>query len=500
MATSSVVQIATPAQVDFTGLTFSPDGSYLYYTIEEKQQTSTLYQVPVLGGTPRKLIEDAIGPVSFSPDGSRIVFRRKAGASLLMIANADGSGVQTLATRTDKEIWLPPAWSPLKRVIVAPVLSMADNRARLVEVSIDDGKERPLAADPWLQVTALSWLADGSGLVLTGRDIETKLFQVWLVAYPDGKARRITNDLSSYAGVSLTSDGKTLVSVQSARLTNLWVAPNGNSALASKITFETGKDEGLSGLSWTLDGRIVHTERNSGATDLWVVNSDGRNLTQLTMNAGRNFYPNVTSDGRFIVFISDRGGRNDLWRVDIDGRNPLQLTNFAAINAEPSLSPDGKWVFYQTSVDKTQTIWKTSIEGGQPIQLTHTNSSLPAVAPRGDVFLCQYGEASATSRPKLALVSMNGGEPERLLDLPNVLNVGVAQIQWDTKGDALIYRDSKNRVDNLWSQMLNGGPPKQLTDFKSDQIFVFDWSRDGKNLVLARGRSGSDVVMITNFR
>jgi len=500
VATSSVVQIATPAQVDFTGLTFSPDGSYLYYTIEEKQQTSTLYQVPVLGGTPRKLIEDAIGPVSFSPDGSRIVFRRKAGASLLMIANADGSGVQTLATRTDKEIWLPPAWSPLKRVIVAPVLSMADNRARLVEVSIDDGKERPLAADPWLQVTALSWLADGSGLVLTGRDIETKLFQVWLVAYPDGKARRITNDLSSYAGVSLTSDGKTLVSVQSARLTNLWVAPNGNSALASKITFETGKDEGLSGLSWTLDGRIVHTERNSGATDLWVVNSDGRNLTQLTMNAGRNFYPNVTSDGRFIVFISDRGGRNDLWRVDIDGRNPLQLTNFAAINAEPSLSPDGKWVFYQTSVDKTQTIWKTSIEGGQPIQLTHTNSSLPAVAPRGDVFLCQYGEASATSRPKLALVSMNGGEPERLLDLPNVLNVGVAQIQWDTKGDALIYRDSKNRVDNLWSQMLNGGPPKQLTDFKSDQIFVFDWSRDGKNLVLARGRSGSDVVMITNFR
>jgi serine/threonine protein kinase len=499
VATSSNVQIVPPAQVGFTGLTFSPDGSYLYYTIEERE-TSTLYQVPVLGGTPRKLIEDANGPISFSPDGSRIAFRRKAGASLLMIANADGSGIQTLATRPDKEIWLPPAWSPRKRVIVAGVHSLSDNRARLVEVSVDDGKERPLAAEPWLQVTALSWLADGSGLVLTGRDTETKLFQVWLVSYPDGKARRITNDLSSYASVSLTADGNTLVSVQNARVTSLWVAPNGNSDLATKITFETGKDEGLSGLSWTPDGRIVHTERNSGATDLWVVNSDGRNLAQLTMNAGRNFYPNVTPDGRFIAFISDRGGRNDIWRADIDGRNPVQLTNFAAINAKPSLSPDGKWVFYQTSGDKTPTIWKSSIDGGQPIQLTHTHSSAPLVAPQGNVFLCELGETSATSKPQAALISVNGGEPERLLALPSALKPGIVQVQWDTKGDALIYRDSKDRVDNLWSYMLNGGPPKQLTNFKSDQIFLFDWSRDGKHLVLARGRSGSDVVMITNFR
>jgi len=500
VATSSNVQIVPPAEVEFTGLTFSPDGSYLYYTIEERKQISTLYQVPVLGGAPRKLIDDANGPVTFSPDGARFAFRRKAGASLLMVANADGSGVQTLATRPDREVWLAPTWSPQKPVIVAGVLSFADNRAHLVEVSVDDGKERVLATDPWLAVTSLAWLSDGTGLVLTGVDVETKLFQIWMVGYPDGKRRRITNDLSSYVGVSLTADSNTLISVQSARVTNLWVAPNGNSDLASKITFETGKDEGLSGLNWTPDGRIVHTERNAGATDLWVVNSDGRNLTQLTKNAGRNFYPNVTPDGRFIVFISDRGGRNAIWRTDIDGRNPLQLTNFAVINGKPSLSPDGKWVFYQTSGDKTPTIWKSSIDGGQPIQLTHTTSSAPLVAPQGNVFACQYGESSATSTPKVALIPVNGGEPERVLDLPNILKAGIILVQWERKGDALIYRDSRNRVDNLWSQTLNGGLPKQLTDFKSDQIFVFDWSRDGKNLVVARGRSGSDVVMITNFR
>jgi len=383
-------------------------------------------------------------------------------------------------------------------MIVAGALSLADNKARLVEVSLDTKKEQLVPTDPWLNVTALSWLSDGTGLVLTGRDVETKLFQLWFVSYPDGKTRRITNDLSSYAGVSLTADGKTLASVQSARSTSLWLAPNGDADAATKITFETGKDEGLSGLTWTADGQIVHTERSSGATDLWMIDKTGRTNTQLTRNAGRNFYPSVTPDGRFIVFISDRNGRNDLWRIDIDGRNPLQLTNFAAITTSPSISLDGNWVFYQATVDNLSTIWKTSINGGDPIQLTHTNSLNPHVAPTGDVFVCQYGSASPGSTPKIATIPVSGGEPVKMFDFPAVIKSGV--MQWDSKGEGLIYRDTKNRVDNLWLQPLNGGAPKELTDFTGDQIFGFAWSRDGKNLVVARGRNGSDVVMITSFR
>jgi Tol biopolymer transport system component len=106
--------------------------------------------------------------------------------------------------------------------------------------------------------------------------------------------------------------------VQNARSTALWVAPNGNAEQATKVTFETGKDEGLSGLSLTPDGRIVHTERNSGSMDLWIIGKDGGNAVQLTMNAGRNYGPRVTPDGRYIVFISDRSGKNDIWRTDID--------------------------------------------------------------------------------------------------------------------------------------------------------------------------------------
>jgi hypothetical protein len=47
---------------------------------------------------------------------------------------------------------------------------------------------------------------------------------------------------------------------------------------------------------------------------------------------------------------------------------------------------------------------------------------------------------------------------------------------------------------------VGGGPPRRLTDFKSDSIFWFDFSRDGRQLALARGTQISDVVLISNFR
>ena len=54
--------------------------------------------------------------------------------------------------------------------------------------------------------------------------------------------------------------------------------------------------------------------------------------------------------------------------------------------------------------------------------------------------------------------------------------------------------------DNIWSQPLDGGTPKQLTHYKSLDIPSFAWSRDGKKLVMSRRSSASDVVLIKDFR
>jgi Tol biopolymer transport system component len=78
--------------------------------------------------------------------------------------------------------------------------------------------------------------------------------------------------------------------------------------------------------------------------------------------------------------------------------------------------------------------------------------------------------------------------------------MGAFEIRWAPDGKALDYHLTRAGASNIWRQALAGGPPKQITNFKSDRIFSFDWSRDGKQLALARGSTSSDVILISNFQ
>jgi TolB protein len=183
--------------------------------------------------------------------------------------------------------------------------------------------------------------------------------------------------------------------------------------------------------------------------------------------------------------------------MDIDGGNPVQLTDAPGMALKPSCSPDGRWVFYHLTVGSLRTIWKVALDGGAPVRLTDVNSARPAVSPDGRLVACEYGEAKPDSQIKLAVIPAEGGPPVRLVEAPAAVKSVV--FRWSPDGRRIVYIDSRDRVSNLWEQPLDGGQPTQLTDFKTDQVFQFDWSRDGKRLALARGREGSDVVLISDF-
>lgn len=92
VATGSDVQITPPTPADdvYGGVSFSRDGDYVYYSLKRKgEKHSTLYQVPALGGTPKKILEDLIGTVSFSPDGKQLVMARgKVNSDVVLIENS----------------------------------------------------------------------------------------------------------------------------------------------------------------------------------------------------------------------------------------------------------------------------------------------------------------------------------------------------------------------------------------------------------------------------
>jgi eukaryotic-like serine/threonine-protein kinase len=511
VATANNVEIVAPAETQYFGMTFSTDGNYIYYVVARKNSSmGVLYQVPVLGGTPRKLVEDVDAPIALSPDGSQIAYVRFApsnGLDNLLVAKADGSDEHVAGSRK-----LPgryafswfgqsggPAWSPDGKTIVtmAAAGGAAGGRAStvwsLVAVPLPRGPEKTISSAGWSASGRSAWLADGSGLVIDAPDQGSSFSpQLWYVSFPGGEVRRITNDLNQYFGVSLTADSSALVTIQGEVSSSIWVAPWGEPGSARQITSGSGTRDGFDGLASTPSGDLVYSSNTSGRGDLWSMPAEGSSPAQLTLNSGNNANPSVSRDGHTIVFTSDRDGHNNIWKMNADGSNPAQLTQGGS-DRFPQITPDGKWVFYSSVSSGQLRLWKVPLAGGSPIKVSDSVWTNSKVSPDGKLLaFYMFNEGTGWI---LGVVPTEGGEPLKLTG-----ERIESQFDWTPDSKSVMYVDSRNGVSNLWSQSLDRRPPKQMTNFESGLIFNFAWSNDGKQLFMARGTVNSDVILISNVK
>jgi serine/threonine protein kinase/Tol biopolymer transport system component len=498
VATQSNIEIVAPAALDYDSLIFSPDGDYIYYSVRSQEMPQpALFQVPTLGGSPKKVLVnlDSRAAISFAPDGKQFAFiRDEVGKEFaLMIANADGTGERKLvAHKNPPESIGYPAWSPDGKIIAYMVLNSDTNDQTIFGAQVADGSTKPLTSQRWFRISALAWLSDGSGLLMLVTPQQQFVRQVYYLSYPEGEAHRLTNDLNDYNGMSLTADSGTLAVVKTERQANVWVAPAGDASRARPITSGSGKNDGE--VAFAPDGtKIIYKSNASGDQDLWVVNADGSNQRQLTANARVNGYPSVSPDGRHIVFMSDRNGVPHIWRMNVDGSDQRQLSNGSG-EQSPQFSPDGRWVVYRKAFGKA-TAWKVPADGGEPVQLSDKYSTYPTVSPDSKLVAYFYRDENAPWR--IAVAPLEGGEPLKTFDLPATF---WHPLHWTPDGRALAYIDTRGGVSNIVAQPLDGGAVKQLTNLASDRIFWFDFSRDGRQLALSRGTQTSDVILIKDFR
>jgi Tol biopolymer transport system component len=500
VATGSDVQVLPPDVVDFAGLTFSPDGNYIYFVRSDKSNPnwSYLWQMPALGGTPRQLVRDIDSPIAFSPDGRRFAFVRGVpdkSEARVVVAGVDGSGERILAKLQAVNYWMSLRgldWSPDGKTLAVPSMGATKGaRAVISAISVSDGTVREIYSTPnWLGRPR--WMGDGSGLLVQMADLSQAFRgQLWHISFPGGEARRFTNDLTDYqTSLDMTRDRKTLAAIESTTAADLWVAPGGDAVRAHQIT--TGARASY-GLSWLNSRALVYADANG---DLFSVEEDGSNRTLLTPGEHSSYFAATCGEGRFIVFHAYRNEKWNVWRMDADGSNPAQLTN-EALAAYPECSPDGKWVLYTHPNDSTA--WQVPIQAGPPPQAVAQNladARTPQISPDGKLLAYIAMPATLSSPRVLAVVPFGGGSPLYRFDLL----MGAGWLRWAPDGKALDYRLTRGGASNIWRQALAGGPPKQITNFKSDLIFSFDWSRDGKQLALARGSTSSDVILISNFQ
>lgn len=494
VATNSQAQIVPPSYERYQGVTFSRDGNWIYFV-----RDTVLYHIPALGGNARKLLENVDSEVTLSPDGARLAFVRENSSQRevsIIVASADDGGEKKLITRRLPEYFRSVDWSPDGRVIAAAA-GTRDGRSDMtvVGVGVESGREIPITAEQWEFVGRPAWFSDGSGLVAPAVNDASGLSQLWQIFYPGGETRRLTNDLNNYRGVSLTADSGRLVTIQRRLFLNLWTVPNGEADRATQLT--SGIDQ-ANRPCWTPDGRIVYESWESGKRDIWIIEADGGGKRQLTLDSHLNYQPSVSHDGRYIVYVSERDGTANLWRMEIDGAHPVRLTS-GVQDADPYCSPQGGWVVYAGRDSGKTSLWKVSIDGGAPAPLTDKLSKDPVVSPDGKWVACYYWNERLDSPTQIAVIPLAGGSPVKIFDIPPPI-LFPAIVRWTPDGNALTYLDHRGGVSNIWRQPLDGGAPKRVTDFKTDRIFHFDWSRDFKRLVCARGAATSDVVLIERFR
>jgi Tol biopolymer transport system component len=372
-------------------------------------------------------------------------------------------------------------------------------------VQVESGSEKPISTHKFVEVGQVAWLPNGTGLLMSAADQRPNPSQIYYLSYPGGELRKVTNDLNNYYAVSLTADLNTLVAVQHDVLSRVWIAPSEDTSRAKQIT--SGKVDGADGICWTPDDRLVYQSTAGGSYDLWIMDADGSNQKQLTGRTGvqgsaaanvARGSPSVSRDGRYIVFRGNSTGSFDIWRMDRNGDNLKQLTTDGAAFS-PACSPDGQWVVYTSNSSGKDTLLRVGINGGEPLQLTDKPSPHPAISPDGKLIACYYGDERSNSPWKLALIPFEGGQPAKLLDVPATVNLDTP-IKWTPDGRAVVYGDTRNGISNIWSQPVDGGPPKQLTNFNTDGIVHFDWSRDGKQLACSRGNEISDIILMSNSK
>ncbi len=505
---TSSIRILPPQDVYYDSFTFSPDGDYVYtVTSGASDRVSALYVVPTLGGSPRKLLEDIRGAVTVSPDGRELAFLRRysaEGEESLIVCSADGSGQRKLASRKGEDFFIAygrtsPSWSPDGKVIACPIGSTNPWYMSIMLISVENQSTRLATTFRWNNISRIAWTSEAKGLMVLGMEqIIGGSIQLWYLDISSGRVERVTSDLNDYdsATLSLTSDQTKLLMIQEKVNSSISILPSGDSRRAWRVTSQSAGQDGMYGLDWTPDGRLVFISNAGGNPDIWIMKKDGSERRQLTSTLWGEYYPSVSWDGRMITYQSEKDTTPHIWKMDLDGNNPLRLTSGVFDDYNPVFSPDGNWIYFYSYRDNgRQNLWRVAPNGGEPEKVSDIPASWVSIS-RDSKRMVTYCYDSMVNRWRPAILSPEPGKPVSFFDLPATAGF----IRWMPDGKAVAYIDTRNDVSNIWVLPIAYGKPYPLTHFESEAISDFAWSKDEKDLAVVRGTQTREIVILVDIQ
>jgi Tol biopolymer transport system component len=514
--TGNNFKLNIPDHKVFGNLQFSVDNETIYFRNENSFDAGgTLFQVSRFGGAAKKIAENVWSSPGFSPDGKHAAFMRFAPSQsrwILIVRNLETSEEKELIWR-DSPFTLYrtgfPVWSfDGKKIATVEQTPNQKKISNLIVVNVETGATETLETPRLVQIEQVAWQPKDKGLVLVGRE-DGRFFQLWKISYPDSDLQKITNDLSIYRTISLSTDGTKLLARQQILFSHLWTAKADQPENQKQITFGNLSRDGINeGTIWTKDNQtIIYSSRITGNVDLWSINAANGEKEQLTENAGSlNESPVFSLDEKHIYFSSTRTGTRHIWRIDHNGENPVQMTfGEKEIEFYPAISPDGNWLYFIRKSTNQNTIWRKSLIDGKLEQVTETGKFSPnsflSFSPDGqwlafNNFIEKKQENINNKRIQIAAISVNNSSPPKFF---NIIAT-VSKIVWTTEGKTFDYIENTPAETQIWRQNFDGsGEPTLIVSLPNTQLNDFAISPDGANAVFSRGKNENDTVLLQNF-
>ncbi|MBI3039121.1 PD40 domain-containing protein [bacterium] len=95
------------------------------------------------------------------------------------------------------------------------------------------------------------------------------------------------------------------------------------------------------------DGRmLVFSSDKEKREHIFVLDRLTQQVKQLTDGGAKNMMPSFSPNGEFIAFCSDRKGTNDIWMIGTDGNGLIQVTSGQEDDREPRWWPDGRSIVF----------------------------------------------------------------------------------------------------------------------------------------------------------
>jgi Tol biopolymer transport system component/tRNA A-37 threonylcarbamoyl transferase component Bud32 len=459
---------AIPVARDVPGLQihphWSPDGKQLSYSSDRGLEV-----VPALGGTPRLLVPGTVLAGPWSPDGRELSFVR--GDSLFAIA-AEGDKVRSIAFMSELHSC---DWSPDGKRIACvsgnhwatmPGPAFFGNLAPSVVATVAATGGTPVrVTEDSSANTSPAWQRDGTLLFLStregGRDVyAVRLDRAGVVTAPP---HRITTGLNAIS-IAISADGSRLAYAEFHETSNVWSMPvpaGGPVSVASATPVTTG-NQVIEWFDVSPDGRwLAFDSDRDGNAHLYRMPLDGRGeAEQLTRGSIDQFWPAISPDGREIAFHSFLEGHRQVYLMPSDGGPATLVTHTDLDDRTPVWLPDGRGLLLTTNQGTTTSELRMVIRKGAhawgPPTRWRTPDCVVTWSPDGKLAAC------FEERGRLVLVAPNGDSVRVLVD-PARGGQTVGFGNWASDGKAVYYMDAA--AANIYSVPAAGGTPRVLVRF-----------------------------------